>query len=796
MKRRSLQQLAIRLGILAALAGALVDPSLAVGRSGPLPVAIVDVSDSVGGGPPAIPPGLEVQSHWVVVAEGVADLVGGAEAVQMPRGGTWLDAGIRQALARAPGADLLLMTDGRGTRGDALAAARAVRSRGGRLFVRAPVGSPPDACLRRLRIRSAAAGVRISVDVESSVSGRIAVSCRRGEVEIGRRSLAVEAGGVSHVEFEDPSAPTKGARYEVRIEHGAATPDDVSGNDVLYIGWRSKMRRVLVVGDQDALPALERQDLVIEHAPRLESAALAAQDAVVIAGLPWRLLSPAADALEDFVLSGGRLFLLGGPRAWRAGGWGATVLEERLSPLRTLPPEGAGTAMLVLLDRSGSTADGALTHLRTTARRVLLALPAGERLAVLPFSASADVPLDPGWVSAGRSPRQDRLLAELAELAARGETDLGGALRSGVERLAAADAERHVLTLLTDGDPDHELDPALLRSVRSALDARGMSFLALVVGDSSAHALLREHLAVDPRDVQLLSRASDLTARLTQILARRRLEDEVLSNPDGFVVEDVTGGPVPWSSRPWPDVRPTRVHQLELQPGASLVASALQRGPEGVERLPFLALRRVGAGLCAGLAWGPGLELEPDEQDAAHAYLLHLVKGLADSAERGLAGEWSAERLRVVNDRWLGRGALAWTLPSGVSGTLVEEEPGVFTGLVPSRRLAGLLVRPQTADGGQGRAEPVSVPVEPEPEYRGAGVDARALAALAAAGGGRVLGPDEDLPRRPVTQGASLAPWLLLLAGLLLLLDRFLRRTQEVTDPEAVRPPPGSGLAT
>ncbi len=790
MKVRSAQHLAIRLGILAALAVAWLDPSLAVGRSGPLPVAIVDVSASVGGGPPGVPEGLEVQSHWVVVAEGVADLVGGAEAVQMPRGGTWLDAGIRQALARAPGADLLLLTDGRGTRGDAQAAARAVRSRGGRLFVRPSLATPPDVCLRRLRIRGAGAGVRISVDVESSVSGRIEVVCRLEEAEIGRRSLLIRAGAVTQVEFEHASAPPAGARYEVRLEHGAATPDDVPGNDVLHVGWRSAVRRVLVVGDPDALPQIEGPDLIIEHAPRLESAALAALDAVVIAGLPWRLLAPAAPALEDFVLSGGRLFLLGGPRAWRAGGWGATVLEERLSPLRARPPEGAGTALLVLLDRSGSTAAGALTHLRAAARRVLLALPAGERLAVLPFSSAAETPLEPGWVSAGRSPRQERMLAALGELMARGETDLPGALRAGVERLAAVVAERHVLVLLTDGDPDHEIDPALLQSIRRALDARGMSFVALVVGDARSHAVLRKHMAVDPRDVQLLSRASNLTARLTQILARRRLEQELLEDPTGFAIHEVSVDALPWSARPWPATRPTRVHHLELQHGARLVSSALRMSPEGVERLPFLAVRRVGAGMCAALAWGPGLELEPEEQEAARNHIVHLVRGLAQSAERGLSGEWSAGQLRVSNEPWAGRGALAWSLPSGAAGKLIEEEPGVYVGGVPATHLAGLVVRPEGPDGGLGRAQPVSVPVEPPLEYRGAGADAGALEALAAAGGGRVLGPDEALPRRPVTQGASLAPWLLLLGGLLLGLDRFLRRAQETTDPEPMGPTP------
>jgi hypothetical protein len=534
----------------------------------------------------------------------------------------------------------------------------------------------------------------------------------------------------------------------------------------------------------------EGPDLIIEHAPRLESAALVKQDAVVIAGLPWRLLAPEAPALEEFVLSGGRLFLLGGARAWRAGGWGATALEERLSPLRARPPEGAGTALLVLIDHSGSTADGALAHLRGAARRVLLALPAGERLALLPFAATADTPLAPGWVSGGRSPRQDRMLTALGELVARGETDLPGALRSGVERLAAVDAERHVLVLLTDGDPDHELDPGELRDLRRALDARGMSFVALVVGDARSHAVLREHLAVDPRDVQLLSRASDLTARLTQILARRRLEQEVLSDPAGFRIEDVPDAVVPWSARPWPSARPTRLHHLELQRGARLAASALRTGPEGVERLPFLALRRVGAGVCAALAWGPGLEPEPEEQEAARAHIVHLVRGMAQSAERGLEGDWSAGEVRVHNPPWTGSGALAWTLPEGGAGTLIEEEPGLFTGRVPAGRLAGLSVRPQRPDGSLGGAQPVSVPVEPPLEYRGAGVDAGALAALAAAGGGRVLGPVEALPRRPVKQGAPLAPWLLLLAGLLLGMDRFLRRTEEATDPTAGGPTP------
>ena len=60
----------------------------------------------------------------------------------------------------------------------------------------------------------------------------------------------------------------------------------------------------------------------------------------------------------------------------------------------------------------------------------------------------------------------------------------------------------------------------------------------------------------------------------------------------------------------------------------------------------------------------------------------------------------------------------------------------------------------------------------PPVEHRGVGVDDVALAALAAAGGGRRLAPGEAPPSLSEPASFPLAPFLLLLAAALFLLDR------------------------
>ena len=75
--------------------------------------------------------------------------------------------------------------------------------------------------------------------------------------------------------------------------------------------------------------------------------------------------------------------------------------------------------------------------------------------------------------------------------------------------------------------------------------------------------------------------------------------------------------------------------------------------------------------------------------------------------------------------------------------------------------------------GGGARERPLRLPAQPGEESRGVGLDRSRMAAIAEAGGGRRLEAGEQPPAPERVPGRPLAPWLLLGACGLLILDRL-----------------------
>ena len=81
---------------------ALADLRPTAGRGEVLPIAVVDVSRSMGRMPQSLPEGIRARPEWVVVADGVEELVGGAEAPTIGRGRSRLAAGLVHVAETAP----------------------------------------------------------------------------------------------------------------------------------------------------------------------------------------------------------------------------------------------------------------------------------------------------------------------------------------------------------------------------------------------------------------------------------------------------------------------------------------------------------------------------------------------------------------------------------------------------------------------------------------------------------------------------------------------------------------------
>jgi hypothetical protein len=468
-------------------------------------------------------------------------------------------------------------------------------------------------------------------------------------------------------------------------------------------------------------------------------------------------------ALERFVAGGGRLLLLGGPDAYAGGGWAGTPFEGRLAPLRVPRREGTGLALVLALDRSGSTRGARLAHLKDAARRALQGLTPGERLAVLPFAGKpASALLAPGVLGAEDPAGLQAALTALDGLDARGDTDLPAAIREAARRAHGIEARERRVILLTDGDPDHPPDEAALASAAAFLAERGVRFGAFVVGDDEAVARLRRHLASGrPEDVQALDDAAGLTEALLHRVAALRAQPERLPRP----VRLAAVGP---QGPPFLPLTPRAVQRLETAVDAGAAARVFAEYPDlEPARVPFAALRPVGAGEVAALAWGPALEARA-ERGGALARLLPWIAALASRADRGLAAQLDGEALLVQWGAAAGRGRIGARTDLGAAD-LLEVRPGLFRGPLPPGAETGVRV----GWTGSPAQRPLRMPSRPAPEQRGSGVDEEALRELAEAGGGRRLAAGEEAPARRREPGVPLAPWLLLAACILLVVDRL-----------------------
>jgi len=740
-----------------------------------LPVAVVDVSASLGRGGARLPEGLHVRPHWVLVADGFQDVVGEAEAARLGRGETRIGAALRHVAETRPGADVLLFTDGRDTDGDAVAGAQRLAAGGGRVFVAPPARPPADVGLLGARLLAGAPVARIEVRVGSSTSGAGELRLSRGGRIVDRRDLTFGPDEEQRIELVDPAAPPEGGTYQVVLLPDAGTPDDDPGDDRLSLGLRPERRVILAWGLGAQTGLLSAPGFVVrsvaESGAGADLSGLASADCLVLSNLPWRDMGTvAARAIERFVASGGSLLILGGHDAYAGGGWAGTRFEERLAALRVPRQEGTGLALVLALDRSGSTAGATLAHFQEAARRALQGITPGERMALLTFAGRPAAALEPPGVVGPAQPDRLRILLEALDgLEAGGDTDLPAAIRAAGARVAGIEARERRVLLLTDGDPDHPPAESELRSAARFLRERGIGFGALVVGDPAAVKLLRATVAETPEDVRALVDPQDLPMYLLHVLGGLRNRKAILPRPARIVAAPDAALPFELGG-----FLPRKLQRLEVafEQGASAVAYA-EYDDLRVGSVPFAAERRVGAGTSAAFAWGPVFE-SLMERAAALERVRPWVQRLASSADRGLAADVEGGFLIVRYPAAAGAGGLR---ARGVVGStqLVETAPGVFRGPLPQRPAEGVWVSPGSLSAGPAGLQderPLRLPARPPAESRGIGLDETRMAAIAAAGGGRRLGAGEQPPRPARDPGLPLAPWLLLGACILLVLDR------------------------
>ncbi len=399
-----------------------------------------------------------------------------AAAPSTARSETDVASALRAAAASMPGGArrvIILISDGRETGGSAGgAAARLATS--GVTVISVPGGRPAagDVFIQDMGLPPVVRAGRdfeVAVTVAGSTPGSAEVTLRRagtGRV-ISRRELDLRWGESARIAFRDRSDGRGFVTYTAEI---VADKDGVAANNTASAGaWVEGPSRILVVrpkGDPPSEVARLLRFRFRESAEILPVAAASwepsAEDleraaVVVIENGGAELLPEATQRmLVSFVRDGGGgLVMLGGPKAFGAGGLDDDSPLARVMAASPEPAETRRAHVVYCLDLSASMGRAAVGESRSKldcAREAVTwsvrILGEGDAVSVVTFAAApatrcAAVPAE----------KFKKIESSLARLTPKGGTDLLAGLEVAKTLLDAADAEvKHVL-LLSDGEP-------------------------------------------------------------------------------------------------------------------------------------------------------------------------------------------------------------------------------------------------------------------------------------------------------------------------------------------------------
>ncbi|HRT94115.1 MAG TPA: vWA domain-containing protein [Planctomycetota bacterium] len=412
---------------------------------------------------------------------------------------------------------IVLLTDGQATSGDAPLEAALAAERRARVFA-VPLGpsNVRDARLSLLRVPTRVrVGEPFSIEVEAVATAPLEATLalsRQGAPMGPPRRITLEPGVPRRTVVQDrldaPGTCIYTARLAVvdRCDENNAAEGIVRAEGavrVLHLApANNAVARLLA-----ATPGLDLAPVAPERLDQLP-VLLTGADCLVLDGVGAdQVPAPIQDALRDWVRdTGAGLVALGGPSSFGPGGYTGTAIEQAL-PVLSSPPQ--RIALLVALDASGSMADAVagrqkIAYAREAALRCLGRLGDSDLFGLLAFSHEPAV-----IVPLGPPPRADALARLLDGVRPHGPTELRAALERSLALLARVPAQvRHVI-LASDGEVTDDQAAGIRTSeLKGRLAAAGVTLSALMTGhDEKAAALLRELAGAS---FQLIENPADL----------------------------------------------------------------------------------------------------------------------------------------------------------------------------------------------------------------------------------------------------------------------------------------------
>jgi Ca-activated chloride channel homolog len=613
--------LALRALALAFLVVALLKPQ--VGDEAPPTTVVAQLSQGVD------PAGEAVERQWAESATGchspcrVLEFAGATRAAAGPepesragatdieRGASDLEAAVREAAAATPrGGRVVLLANGRQTRGEAEAATATARAENVQVDVVPLPEAGRDAAVTRLQVPEALhAGdpLPLEVNVRSTVAAAATVSLYEDGKARGSRPVQLAVGDNPYL-LSLVAGGTGAHAYRVVVHMNG---DEGPGNDALSATLRVVRRpRALVVapGGSRLTAILEGEGIAVTTATPVEvptsAAALGGYDTVALDDVAAPELGNAsAQALADAVRTGQTgLVVLGGPHSFSLGGYYASPLQDAL-PVGSLKPgnlQRRNLGLEMVLDRSGSMAEEingvekiALVRVATRSATAFVAKH-HDQFGAIAFDVAPHtvVPL-----TRLNSPADAAAVdKEIDRISAEGGTNIYKALAAGAKEIETSTEQNRHVVLLSDGISEKgtyaQLVPRLkaehitVSTVALGLDA-DFELLQAIAKETGGHF----YATVDPRELPKIF-AKDARAAARPV----RLHGKIGVTPgeDSPIVRDLAGQKLP-------TLRGNVV--TELKPGAQAILFGQDKDhpPD-----PTLSQWQYGAGRV--VTWTPGID--------------------------------------------------------------------------------------------------------------------------------------------------------------------------------------------
>jgi Ca-activated chloride channel homolog len=603
----------------ALLVVALLKPQ--TGEDAPPTTVVAQASEGVA------PAGAAVERRWaeaagdchghcrVLAFGGATSAVGGSEAAgeaaaAEPKA-VDVESAVREAVAATPaGGRVVVLGNGRQTRGEVERANAVARARGVAVDVVALPEAGRDAAVTRLQAPEALrAGdpLPLSVNVRSSVAAPATVSLFEDGKPRGTRPVKLTVGDNPYLLSLAAAGPgAHSYRVVVRMKG-----DEGKGNDALDTTVRVVARpRALVVapGGSNLTPILEEDGIAVTAATPAEvpttAAALSKYASVALDDVAAPELGDArAQALAAAVRTGGTgLVVLGGPHSFSLGDYYSSPLQDAL-PVGSLKPgnlQRRNLGLELVLDRSGSMSEDingvekmALVRVATHSATEFVGKH-HDQLGAIAFDVAPHtvVPL----TRLNSQADADKVNKEIDRIHAEGGTNIYKALATGAEEIEKSTEQNRHVVLLSDGIsekgtyaglvPRLKAEHITVSTVALGLDA-DFELLQAIAKETGGHF----YATVDPRELPKIF-AKDARAAARPVKLHGKIG--VTPGEDSPIVRDLAGQKLP-------TLKGNVV--TELKPGAQaiLLGQDKDHPPD-----PTLSQWQYGAG--RAVAWTPGID--------------------------------------------------------------------------------------------------------------------------------------------------------------------------------------------